>query len=113
MLNLFDPEITTNLAWKDLFRREMSPEERKQRWEAWKQAAIKKGDQNIVERWETAEACEGCKHLDGFWCNLQGLPCTVNPILTFRHGIIGMACMGAGYESKEAMTPSLDGEPPV
>jgi hypothetical protein len=51
MLDLFDPEITTNLAWKDLFRREMSPEERKQRWEAWKQAAIKKGDQNIVTTW--------------------------------------------------------------
>jgi hypothetical protein len=112
MSDLFDPENTTNLAWKDLFRPEMSPEKRRQRWDRWRAEATKRGDANIVERWETAEACDGCKHLDGCWCDLQGLPCTVNPILTFRHGMIGMACMGAGYESNETALP-LGGEPPV
>jgi hypothetical protein len=31
--------------------------------------------------------------------NLQGLPDTVNPILTFREGMIGMTCMGLGRDT--------------
>lgn len=31
----------------------------------------------------------------------MGLPSTVNPILTFPHGIAGMACMGVGKETIE------------
>jgi hypothetical protein len=29
---------------------------------------------------------------------MQALPCTVNPVLTIRHGMPGMACAGAGRE---------------
>jgi hypothetical protein len=77
----------------------MTPEERKKRWEVWKATALQQGKKKMVELWDSCEGCEGCKHLQCAWCDLQGLPCSVNPILTFRYGMIGIACMGAGYEA--------------
>ena len=59
-------------------------------------ASGKLADKAVAEYWQDAEACDGCIHISGDWCRLQELPCTVNPILTMRHGMIGMACMGAG-----------------
>jgi hypothetical protein len=66
---------------------------------AWKAAALQQGEKEIVEFWDSCEGCDGCKHLQGTWCDLQGLPCSVNPILIFRYGMIGIACMDAGYET--------------
>lgn len=73
---------------------------RKDRWNKWKELAIKNGDKELVEAWSSLEACDDCIHInkEEAWCNLQGLPCTVNPILSFRMGMVGMACMGAGKE---------------
>lgn len=89
---------------------EYSEEERKQRWNKWKELAIKNGDPDLVESWEDQSACESCIHLNKneSWCNLQGLPCTVNPILSFRMGMIGMACMGAGKQTSGQQTIEFD-----
>lgn len=75
-------------------------EERKKRWQRWIDLALKGGKHETVEVWTDTSGCEGCKHLNGreSWCNLMSLPCTVNPVLSFKHGLVGMACMGAGYE---------------
>jgi hypothetical protein len=54
-----------------------------------------------MARWWLSHECHGCKHRNGAWCGIRGLPCTVNPILTFRHGLIGMACMGAGRDDAD------------
>lgn len=77
-----------------------SQQERKERWQQWKDLAISNGEKELVEDWIQTEACKNCIHLNQkqAWCNLQELPCTVNPILSFQDGIIGMACMGAGFQ---------------
>jgi hypothetical protein len=36
--------------------------------------------------------------MDKDWCLRAELPCTVNPLLTVKHGMMGMACMGMGYD---------------
>ncbi len=84
------------LSWQELFPKTTSPDARRQRWEKWKKAAITldpEQGQRGVEYWQRHE-CGPCDQVDGDWCKLQGLPCTVNPILTFNYGYIGMACMG-------------------
>jgi hypothetical protein len=76
---------------------------RKERWQQWQQIALKKRDgKDVVDSWTDCSACEGCIHLikKEAWCNLMGLPCTVNPILSFRMGMVGLACMGTGREEK-------------
>jgi hypothetical protein len=89
--------------FKELFgsvRSEMTEEQRRSRWEEWKQLCERQPDgKEVVDYWTNSEeTCSGCKHQDRDWCKQVGLPCTVNPILTFKEGIIGMACMGVGYE---------------
>ncbi len=72
--------------------------ERQRRWDK----AMSKMDKETKEAWEDTSVCHACKHLseDG-WCELHGLPCTVNPVLSFSLGIPGMACMGLGFENKQ------------
>lgn len=55
-------------------------------------------DKDMRNYWNNPESCIGCIHLDGSWCNYMSLPCTVNPLLTISGGMIGMACMGIGYD---------------
>lgn len=90
---------------------DFTTEERRERWERWKQlAADDEAGRAMVDYWakdNVDEACAGCKHRDKDWCNLQGLPCNVNPVLTIKDGIIGMACMGAGYESDQPAVETL------
>lgn len=78
---------------------------RKERWDQWKAAAIKARKKHVVESWMDVTACHGCIHLDkqNAWCNLMGLPCTVNPILSFRMGMTGMACMGLHHEENNQL----------
>ena len=73
---------------------------RRKRWAEWLRAARKDGQRGrqIARDWQAHE-CHGCKHRNGAWCDLEGLPCTVNPILSFRSGMVGMACMGMGWEA--------------
>lgn len=47
-------------------------------------------------------------HRRGGWCVLQGLPCGVNPVLTMRHNIPGMACMGIGREGRPPAQMTLN-----
>ncbi|WP_141638401.1 hypothetical protein [Leptospira weilii] len=79
-----------------------SNEVRQERWTYWKQIAFEK-EPWLRKVWANVEACGGCVHLNKSWCNLQGLPCTVNPIVSFRTGFPGMACMGTGYESRKLL----------
>src|SRR5688572_14624339 len=76
-----------------------------ERWNEWQQAAIKAKKKHLIETWLDTSGCRNCIHLDkgNAWCNFQGLPCTVNPILSFRMGMVGMACMGLGYEESQQL----------
>lgn len=97
--------VTKQIRWFQLLGNDSSeiPEAtRRQRWEQWKALVIKDGEQESVDRWskDNLEACVGCKHKDGDWCKAVGLPCCVNPILTFAYNQIGMACQGIGYNQE-------------
>ena len=73
-----------------------SENERKERWFK----VMKLSSKYEREWWTDTSGCHGCGHLDAnqSWCNLQGLPCTVNPITSYQAGMLGMACMGLGYQ---------------
>ena len=88
-------------------RNEMPENIRRDRWEQWKTLAHNDGSAEAVEYWTDTSECHDCKYRDIDWCQLQGLPCTVNPILTFNEGLIGMACMGLGKERKEPIQLSF------
>jgi len=79
-------------------RKEIIDDIRRERWEQWKKLALEDGGNETVDFWTDTTACNGCTNLDGDWCNLQGLPCTVNPLLTFSRNMIGMACGGSGRD---------------
>lgn len=97
-MRLILPDVTLGISFTDLLGincHEITEDERRKRWGEWLRLA--KADGNDMHRyWCDRAECYGCKHLRGSWCDLQELPCTVNPYLTIKHGMIGMACMGAG-----------------
>jgi hypothetical protein len=70
----------------------------RQRWEEWKHLALAAGEEDQVKFWTDTDACQGCKYIDEDWCLRSELPCTVNPLLTVKYGVMGMACMGTGYD---------------
>ena len=76
--------------------KDYTEEQRKFRWKK----VMTLGSKSTKDFWTDTSGCYGCVHLDAkqSWCNLQGLPCTTNPILSFQYGTLGMACMGAGYQ---------------
>jgi len=85
-------------------RTDMPEKQRRARWKKWLALAQSK-DPTVADTWLTVDGCveKGrCRHLTGKdrWCRAMGLPASVNPILSFRHGIIGMACMGFGHAPK-------------
>lgn len=84
-----DPEL--NVTWEYLM---VLPN-----WLNWLGIAREK-DSLIYEAWSDLSCCFGCKHLNekNIWCKLQNIPATINPILTLRTGMVGMACMGMGRE---------------
>lgn len=95
--------VTKEIRWFQLFGKtgqDMPEDTRRARWEEWKGLLIADGEQEIADRWSkdhVEETCAGCRHKDGDWCKLVGLPCNVNPVLTFSRNWVGMACRGAGY----------------
>lgn len=96
------PPVTLSMRWQDLLGEKMltiSNAERRSRWAQWLRIA-KRVNQPASRHWRNNTECKGCKHLRGAWCCLQALPCTVNPLLTFRHDEAGLACMGAGREER-------------
>lgn len=100
--------VTLQIRWHELFGEkpvDITPEHRRKRWEEWKALGMKADAQvrRMVRVWskERDETCKGCAHRSKDWCLSFGLPCTVNPHLTFNDNIMGMACGGAGYEAKQ------------
>lgn len=94
--------VTKQIRWYQLFGRdgsEIPAPDRCTRWEEWKALLVKDGEQEFVDHWakDNLGACVGCKHKNQDWCMLVGLPCNVNPILTFSHNHVGMACQGVGF----------------
>lgn len=101
--------ITLTIRWHELFGEkpaDIDPDLRRKRWEEWKALGLKADAQarRMVKYWSVdhiEESCGGCAHRDKDWCNSFGLPCNVNPTLTFYDNILSMACGGAGYEPKQ------------
>jgi hypothetical protein len=98
--------VTLRSTFEELFGHnstEKTEEERKANWAEWKRIAIAHGDKDQVDGWSDISGCyhddRKCIHLshDG-WCDLAGLPCTVNPYLSFNYGMVGMACIGCGFD---------------
>jgi len=72
-------------------------DERKRRWERAKSFFNKE----LLDCWTSTSSCCGCKHLNKneAWCNLMGLPCTINPDFSF--GMVDFsvnACDTYGFE---------------
>lgn len=74
-----------------------STAERRRRWNK----AMSLVSRDIQKYWSDVSACTGCVYLEKAWCRLHDLPCTVNPTMTFRHGMAGMACCGVGKVNRE------------
>ena len=94
--------VKAESTWWELFGRkedEISRALRRKRWEKWKSLNIEK-DKKLVSRWTKTTKCKGCEFISEDWCILQGLPCTVDPRITFSTGKVGMACRGVIYNSK-------------
>jgi hypothetical protein len=102
-------QVTLQIRWPQLFGEkpaDITPEIRRKRWEEWKALGMKTDAQarRMVKYWSKDhidESCKGCAHRDKDWCNSFGLPCNVNPTLTFYDNILSMACGGAGFEPKQ------------
>ena len=91
-------QVTLDIRWPELFGEkpsDMDAKPRRERWEEWKQLGLRESPENVEEGSTPEELCQNCQHRDGDWCTAIALPCTVNPILTFRFGMLGLACGGA------------------
>lgn len=92
-------------GWEELLGNgsaDMPERERRTRWATWLRLVRDEGKKEQAIFWSDAkECCWGCVHRRGGWCTNMGLPCTVNPILTMRHDVPGMACMGGGFTPKQ------------
>ena len=96
--------ITLRSPWPDLLPRNASETERRQRWATWLRLARSSGRQELARSWGgKQERCSDCLHSRGGWCCAQALPCSVNPILTMRHSMPGMACCGAGFAPRQLL----------
>jgi len=79
---------------------EMEEKTRRHRWAQWLKLA-RATDRDVAKLWMEIDDCTDCINRRGrAWCDMQALPCTVNPILSFREGMLGMACCGMGYQSE-------------
>lgn len=70
-------------------------DERKARWE---KAMSFPGGKKAKDYYSNLCECVDCRHFQNGWCAYASLPCGVNPVLTFQHGMVGMACQGLGHE---------------
>jgi len=76
--------------------KKMSANSRRHRWAQWLKLAREK-NKEAAKMWiGVSDCCDTCDQRRGkCWCKLQELPCTVNPVLSFKFGMVGMACCGA------------------
>jgi hypothetical protein len=100
------PPVTKGSGWREIFGKNANDypvAERRRRWAAWLRAArVLREDKPQASLWARGyEVCHGCALRRGGWCTFMGLPCTVNPVLTFRQGDVGMACMGTNFTPKQ------------
>lgn len=105
-------DITLESSWHKLFGNKIedyTAEERMARWYHWLGLANRSADyadpaaRESADYWsEPGHPCTECKHLNHDWCTLQHLPATVNMILTPKTHEKGLACMGTGFEPKDA-----------
>lgn len=88
--------VTLRSPWAEILPADATPNERRRHWATWLRLARAFGAGDQARVWaDGRECCGECPHRRGGWCRLMELPCSVNPILTMRHGMTGMACMGA------------------
>lgn len=104
-LRLFPERIHLKMSFADLFHDAVTGPERRARWEEWKRLALENSEDGrfCVEMWTDISDCHDCIERDGDWCS-WGYPCTVNPVLSFRMGMVGKACCGMGYRKAEGTT---------
>src|SRR5690606_32196480 len=100
-------KIKPKMSFEELFGKDgsiFSEEQRRERWEQWRASSRTKAHKWVIEYWSGNDQCGDCIHCErsnGYsWCKLQGLPNSVNPYLSFKYGMLGMACMGMGKESQ-------------
>lgn len=97
--------INLDSTWDELLgvkRTDMLDSERRKRWATWIRIARHTVGRDLARNWAgRQERCSDCRHSRGGWCIANGLPCSVNPYLTRRTGVPGMACMGAGFEPRQ------------
>ncbi|BAP30113.1 uncharacterized protein CHSO_1076 [Chryseobacterium sp. StRB126] len=89
-----------------------SKDDRKLRWNKCIKEFKDNDKADVIEVWTSPGGdgeCVQCIHFnyDDGWCVLMGLPSSVNPVLSFKHGMPGMACMGAGREINGQTTLDL------
>ncbi|WP_163423831.1 hypothetical protein [Flagellimonas sp. CMM7] len=98
-------ELTYYSSWEQIFGTKGSDYSHEERFERWTLVCeeLKKFNPEMVKYWNdpitSNETCLGCIHRSEskIWCNGMGLPCNFNPITQ----ILGMACMGTGYQKEE------------
>lgn len=101
--------VTLRSRWTEILPSAATPSERRARWATWLRAARAAGAGDQAREWaDGRECCGDCAHRRGGWCALQGLPCSVNPVLTIRHNMPGMACMGMGRQERPPVQMMLN-----
>ncbi|MDH2239116.1 hypothetical protein N5K27_22665 [Pigmentiphaga sp. GD03639] len=93
--------IRIDSSWGELLPATAPGVERRRRWATWLRLARPLIGRAVRDWAGQQERCCDCRHSRGGWCRIQELPCAVNPYLTIRHGIPGMACMGMGFEPRQ------------
>ena len=102
------PSVRLTPSFEELLgktQKDMPGNIRRSRWNKWLEMA-RMADPEIAEWWLTTDGCVEngrCIYLDGddCWCKQMELPASVNPILSFRTGLLGMACMGMGHTTEK------------
>jgi len=96
--------VSKRISFEDLFPKGSCRIQRIERWSKWKYTVA--DEPWAAEYWETDKCC--CLGCCGYskkddWCEYANLPPSVNPILSFRYGIVGLACCGLkpGKSEKE------------
>lgn len=89
--------IHLNSSWEEILPKG-DIKASKENWSEWL-TLCRQDDSERAAMWSGEETCVGCIHYrpDDYWCKLQELPASFNPILTPK-GYLGMACMGAGRQ---------------
>jgi hypothetical protein len=111
--------VTLSISFELLFgskQSHMSDDLRRVRWSRWLRLARKRrSTRDMACGWTDSSDCYDddtrarCRHLRGrCWCSASSLPATVNPILSFRQGISGMACMGMMREPLGLESPEIN-----